>query len=81
MQRNDSSIFRFSFRSASRLIGASLVVALPLAGQEQIPRAEHGAARMDYQFKELEKLVRGANVAEVPVGFDPVVWQAFVEGR
>jgi len=35
---------------------------------------------MDYQLKELEKLVRDADVAEVPVGFDPVVWQAFVPG-
>lgn len=33
---------------------------------------------MDYQLAELEKLVRGADVAEVPAGFDPVVWQAFV---
>jgi cytochrome c peroxidase len=33
---------------------------------------------MDYQLAELEKLMRGADVAEVPAGFDPVVWQAFV---
>jgi cytochrome c peroxidase len=61
----------------SLVLSVSLAVSLPLTGQP-IPRAQHGAARMDYQLAELEKLMRGADVAEVPAGFDPLVWQAFV---
>jgi cytochrome c peroxidase len=33
---------------------------------------------MDFQLTELDKLVRPADVAEAPSGFDPVVWNAFV---
>jgi cytochrome c peroxidase len=51
--------------------------ALPMMGQ-QIPRAEHGAASMDYQLGELAKLLPERDVTEAPSGFDPVVWEAFV---
>ncbi|MDM8004933.1 MAG: cytochrome c peroxidase [Phycisphaerae bacterium] len=44
----------------------------------QIPRAEHGAAAMDYQIREFDRLVPESKVDEVPRGFDPVVWTAFI---
>jgi cytochrome c peroxidase len=79
MQTNDSPILGFSPRSSRGvLLGASLLLALPLAGQGQIPRGPHGAARTDFQLTELEKLALHADVGEAPPGFDPVVWQAFV---
>jgi cytochrome c peroxidase len=77
MHGKDRSFHKLVFASALAL-SVSLAVSLPLTGQGQIPRAQHGAARMDYQLKELEKLELHADVAEAPPGFDPVVWQAFV---
>jgi len=49
-------------------------------GQEEdaTPRAEHGAAAMDHQIRELEKLVPERDVKAAPKGFDPVIWDAFV---
>ncbi len=44
----------------------------------QIPRSEHGAAAMDYQIREFDRLMPEFNVDEVPRGFDPVVWKAFI---
>jgi len=43
-----------------------------------VPKGEHGAAKMDFQLQELAKLVPGADVSQVPAGFDPMIWQAFV---
>jgi cytochrome c peroxidase len=44
----------------------------------QIPRAEHGAADMDYQLSEFSKLLPKLDAEQVPAGFDPVVWAAFI---
>jgi len=56
------------------------LVALQGLGQEsaEIPMAEHGAASMDYQLAELEKLLPEVDVTAAPPGFDPVVWEAFI---
>jgi len=43
-----------------------------------IPKAEHGAAAMDYQQREFETLVPEVDVEKVPEGLDPVVWEAFL---
>jgi len=43
-----------------------------------IPRGDHGAATMDYQISELDKLLPASNLRKAPQGFDPVVWEAFI---
>ncbi len=43
-----------------------------------IPLTDHGAAAMDYQIREYDRLVPKARADEVPRGFDPVIWAAFV---
>lgn len=49
-------------------------------GQEtkHIPRAEHGAAAMDYQLAEFNRLVFKVDAEAVPGEFDPVIWEAFI---
>ncbi|NQT87165.1 cytochrome-c peroxidase, partial [bacterium] len=44
----------------------------------QAPKDEHGAAEAAVQEQELDKLLSDTDVSEVPEGFDPVVWAAFV---
>jgi len=56
------------------LCGAS-ALAEPAGG---VPRDAHGAARPEYQLRQLAKLVGSADQAGVPPGFDPQVWAAFV---
>jgi cytochrome c peroxidase len=46
--------------------------------RERIPMAEHGAASMQYQLAEYDKLVPQADVTAAPAGVDPVVWEAFL---
>ena len=48
------------------------------AAAKNIPRAEHGAASMEYQDKQLGQLLSSADVSKPPPGFDPVVWEAFI---
>jgi len=43
-----------------------------------IPSAPHGAASMDYQQKELDRIMGKADVTKPPASFDPVVWNAFI---
>lgn len=43
-----------------------------------VPRGPHGAATMQYQSAELQKLQPKRDVSEPPAGFDPFVWQAFI---
>ena len=45
-----------------------------------IPKGDHGAATMDYQMKELDRLMPSDDVGGAPAGFDPVVWEAFIPG-
>jgi cytochrome c peroxidase len=44
----------------------------------EIPRSEHGAAAMDYQLREFDRLAPEAKAEDVPHGIDPVVWEAFI---
>lgn len=59
------------------------MVLLPLfitkaAVAADIPKTDHGAATMDYQNKELDRLLPMVDVSKVPSGFDEVVWEAFI---
>jgi cytochrome c peroxidase len=59
------------------------VILLPLfntkaAVAADIPKTEHGAATMEYQIKELDRLLPAVDVSKVPAGFDDVVWEAFI---
>ena len=44
----------------------------------QIPRAEHGAAAMNYQMTEYDKLMPKPAVDQAPCRIDPPIWDAFV---
>lgn len=48
------------------------------ASAKDIPKAEHGAASMEYQEKQLTRLLPKVDVDKPPPGFDPVVWEAFI---
>jgi len=43
-----------------------------------IPRGPLGEATMEYQLKELAKLMPKVDVDHAPAGLDPVVWAAFI---
>ncbi len=49
-----------------------------LGEEGTIPRGPHGAATMEYQLKELARLMPKPDIDQVPAGFDPVVWAAFI---
>lgn len=69
-------------KPATAFIGVLVLAAVTLRsdGQEasRVPMAEHGAASMDYQLAELEKLLPQVDVTAAPAGLDPVVWEAFI---
>jgi len=44
----------------------------------QVPKGDHGAAEMEYQIKELNRLLPSVDVSKTPEGFDSVIWQAFI---
>jgi len=44
----------------------------------QVPKGDHGAAEMEYQIKQLNRLQPSVDVSEAPSGFDAVVWHAFI---
>jgi len=46
--------------------------------QKKLPVDEHGATAVEVQLRELEKILPEANAEEVPAGFDPVLWEAFI---
>jgi len=61
--------------------GAVAVFCVLVAGGQavgQVPQAEHGAASMAYQERAFEALLGEVDVTAVPVGLDPVVWEAFI---
>jgi cytochrome c peroxidase len=43
-----------------------------------IPSGPHGAATMDYQQKELDRIMAKVDVTKPPAAFDPVIWNAFI---
>ena len=76
-------------KNAPRRWMANLVVGVLLAAALQggsalgesaggVPRDVHGAAKPEYQLRQLAKLAPSADQAGVPSGFDPEVWAAFV---
>jgi len=44
----------------------------------QVPKGDHGAAEMDYQIRQLNRLQPSVDVSKTPQGFDSVIWQAFI---
>ena len=58
------------------------VLSYPPDGHAQqrpgVPMGDHGAAKMDFQEKELDKLMGKADPTQTPAGLDPVVWDAFI---
>ncbi len=68
-----------------RLLGFGLVLAFLVSltcinapRKFDVPRGEHGAAKMDYQIKELDRLMQTTSLADVPPDLDPEVWSAFI---
>jgi cytochrome c peroxidase len=62
-------------------IGAGLLgVALLLSGIASAaePAVLHGAAAMDDQQRELDRLLPPSDVTQAPAGLDPAIWAAFV---
>ena len=61
------------------LAGGLLCSLVVLAGSpSKVPQGEHGAASMEYQLAELQKLQPQADLTKPPAGFDPVIWEAFI---
>jgi len=74
------SIYRFVRVPIVALVA---VVLLPLFNTkavvaEDIPKTDHGAATMEYQNKELDRLLPSVDVSKAPSSFDDVVWKAFI---
>ncbi len=73
------SIYRFVRVPIVALVA---VVLLPLFNTKavavDIPKTDHGAATMEFQSKELDRLLPSVDVSKVPTGFDDVVWKAFI---
>jgi cytochrome c peroxidase len=44
----------------------------------QVPKGDHGAAEMEYQIRQLDRLLPSVDVRKTPPGFDSVIWQAFI---
>ena len=49
-----------------------------VAVSAQVPKGDHGAAEMEYQTRELNRLQPSVDVSKTPPGFDSVIWQAFI---
>ncbi|MHC4463210.1 MAG: cytochrome-c peroxidase [Planctomycetota bacterium] len=65
------------------IVALVVMVTLPLwnikaAVPTDVPKTDHGAASMEYQIKELDRLLPSVDVSKVPPGFDQVVWEAFI---
>ena len=65
------------------IVALVVMVTLPLwdikaAVPTDVPKRAHGAATMEYQIKEIDRLLPSVDVSKVPSGFDHVVWEAFI---
>lgn len=70
---------RFVLASAAWLaVSMSSAPDVRAEGAEAIPRDAFGAADMDYQQRAFDKLIGSVQADAVPVGVDPVIWDAFV---
>ncbi|MHC4432011.1 MAG: cytochrome-c peroxidase, partial [Planctomycetota bacterium] len=49
-----------------------------LAIAADVPIGDHGAATMEYQIQQLDKLMPAADVGRAPPGFDQVLWEASI---
>ncbi len=66
--------------SAAVLVSAIMILAhnMKTAAGVETPKSEHGAASMDYQSRQLDKLLPNLEKGGPPAGFDPVIWEAFI---
>jgi cytochrome c peroxidase len=60
------------------VFGIALVSEAATRTSGEIPMAEHGAAAMDYQLGQFDKLLPEPDVEAAPPGMDPVIWAAFI---
>lgn len=60
------------------VVSLSCVDPLGYRTSGEIPRAEHGAAAMNFQMNEFDKLLPGFDTEQVPCRIDPPIWDAFV---
>jgi cytochrome c peroxidase len=68
-------------RTVLRITALTVVLGLSWGARAKepgIPLGPHGAATMDYQMKELDRLLGAVDVTRPPAGFDPAVWAAFI---
>jgi len=66
--------------SLAALFGIVLLIlcSFELTVLAQVPKTEHGAAEMEYQIRQLNRLQPSMDVSKTPPGFDAVIWQAFI---
>ena len=65
----------------SLLIVGAFVLLASKANNDQTsdaPKGAHGEATMEYQLRELGKLMPDFDVTQAPPGLDPVIWDAFI---
>ncbi|MEW6356466.1 MAG: cytochrome c peroxidase [Planctomycetota bacterium] len=62
------------------MLAGVLLHSLGMEAQERpgVPLGDHGAAKMEFQEKELDKLVGKTDPTQPPAGLDPLVWEAFI---
>jgi cytochrome c peroxidase len=69
-------------RGTVLLLFAAGVIGLSFASQAKeaidVPLGPHGAATMDFQQKELDRILSTEDVTKPPEGLDPVIWAAFL---
>jgi len=66
------------FLAVYLILFAGMLSAWAPAAAPNIPRAEHGAATMEYQRRQLDSLLPAVDVTKPPQSLDPVVWEAFI---
>ncbi len=65
------------------IVALFVIVLLALSNTElvvsaEVPKGDHGAAEMEYQIRQLNRLQPSVDVSKTPEGFDLVIWQAFI---
>jgi cytochrome c peroxidase len=62
------------------LIGTAFLQSRNAAAEtaKNVPKTEHGAATMDYQNRQIDRLIPLADVSKPPPALDAVVWEAFI---
>ena len=69
---------RRTLRAVSAAAAVFCLMGAGLVAWSEIPKTDHGAASMDYQLREFDKLLPDLDAQAVPARLDPVVWAAFI---